>query len=664
MGLLTFTSDALAWSNLGVGNNGSKGIGSYDQRNCINSYSVALSFDDTGDGDDANCVTATGAVGIGYYAQAKGTNSVAIGRNAIANIADSVVIGFNSTARSDSTGGDPWTRAVVVGSGSTADGQQATVLGSTSGARSQATAIGNDVYAVGNSSIAIGNDDITDPRYQDKLPVSTIDSIYSGIWSGNALLAYGGSTNTDDNTFYRKYIKKGTTDQRIFSPTLAGKLGAIAIGSRTVAGGEMSTSLGSLSFALADRSTAVGLRAFVADTAVGATAMGEQAFVFAQNSVAIGNKVEATQQGAFTYGYDSKAVGSGSLALGYGTGAAAKIDPTFYAAMNTQLKNLHNTPLISDTTGDIDTTADATYKATVAGALTQLESRLANNTLYVQDTSKEYLDIGGKKVYATVQNSDSNVTGGKAENALAMGRYAFALKNNSMAFGYLAIADGSSSIAFGAQTHATDAASNSVALGVNAYVNGRNSSALGYAASVLATNATAVGTGARVEATADNAIAVGIGARASGSNSIILGNLSKTTGDNTIAVGRKAQADAIGSMVFGNEAQATLRNSVAIGYRTITDYTEADLSKSGYAPKGTIAIPTIKGNGVVSVGSTTAPRRIAGLASGSLDTDAVNVAQLRSLDEKFERQIASIGNDEGVNFLSVDKTSANSEGGG
>ncbi len=190
--------------------------------------------------------------------------AVAIGWESAARLADSIAIGRNAEVRLGGPENDRWTRSIVVGAGSIADGQQATVLGSSSAARSQATAVGNDVYAVGGSSIAIGNDDITDSRYQDKLPEATINNIYSGIWAGaNPLLKYGGANISDDNTFYRKYIRKGSADQRIYSPTLAGKFGAIAIGSRSVAGGEVSTALGSLSFALADRSTAVGIRTYV-----------------------------------------------------------------------------------------------------------------------------------------------------------------------------------------------------------------------------------------------------------------------------------------------------------------------------------------------------------------------------------------------------------------
>ncbi|NOL50532.1 ESPR-type extended signal peptide-containing protein, partial [Pelistega europaea] len=674
---------------------------------CTGKYTVNLAGDGTGNGgntgDDIKCISAQNAVAVGYdawvnsqygiaigvAAQAKQEGGVALGYNALIDGANAVAIGKDAQAyayqytdngtkyRTPTSavviGNSATTNqqqsivlgaaskvitthqdeasSVVVGYGSKAIGSQAMVFGSTSGAVKQSLAIGGDVYAAGNSSIAIGNDDVatnndgTASDYRDVLPDETITKFYQKLWGGNAFLS--------QQDFSNKY-RNGNA---IYSPTYAAGLGSIAIGSRALAGGDVSTALGALSFALADRSTAVGIRAFVADTAKGATAVGENSYVFAPNSVAIGNKVEATQTGAFAYGYDSKAVGTGSLALGYGTGAAAQIDPAFYTAMNTTLKSLHNTPLVSDTTGDIDETADGAYKATVKTALAQLEAKLASNTLYSQDTSKAYLTTSNGTVYATTQNKDTNSASGKAENAIAMGRYAFALKNNSMAFGYLSIADGSSSIAFGAQSHATDESSNAVALGVNAYVNGRNSSALGYATAVLAQGATAVGMGSRVEATAKNAIAIGVGSRAEGENSIIFGNLAKTSASasNSAAIGRLASVTSANSMAVGNAAQASgIENSVALGVNSRTDYKVEYLNEPGWVATGAIAIPTSAATGVISVGAINQERRITNVASGYRDSDAVNVAQLKTLDERISNITGSENSSGLFQYLSVE----------
>ncbi|NOL50533.1 ESPR-type extended signal peptide-containing protein, partial [Pelistega europaea] len=648
-------------------------------------------------GDD--CTLPAGSVALNLKSDTKkeigtvASYAVAIGYGAVMDTAawQSVVIGNNTSAYAEGYGagnGDLY-GLTAVGAESKARGQQSTAIGNRVGARKQSTAIGNDVYAAGYSSIAIGNDDVatnndgTASDYRDMLPDATITKFYKKLWERD-----GSTTGAGRDAFLSEqdFAGKYRSGNAVYSPTYAAGLGAIAIGSRALAGGDVSTALGALSFALADRSTAVGIRAFVADTAQGATAMGENSRVYAANSVAVGNNTEAGATGSFAYGYNAKAVGQGSLALGYGAIAAAQLDTNAYNNLNTLLKWMHEDNRLINPDGSQNPNSDfstgITGSTQVLTALlngetvnyrdalrnmiklkyskkgvvltddqaeTKLTELLTNipkvvtdaefnfnegvtsNTLFTYNNN-EYLNIGRKSIKSIAKNQDG---GADVVNALAIGRHTFALKSNTIAMGYSTIADGSGSIAIGSYAHATDNAPASLVLGVNAYANAANALAVGFSSNVFGNRGMAIGMGALVSHKGSDGAAIGLG----------------------------AQADAAGAMAIGNSSNATLRNSVAIGYRTITDYTEEELSKAGYAPKGTIAIPTIKGNGVISVGSTTEPRRIAGLASGRLDTDAVNVAQLRSLDEKFERQIASLGDDQGANFLAVDKTNATSEGG-
>lgn len=269
-----------------------------------NARSVSLAIQN-GKNDDTIC-QASDSVGIGYAASAAA--------------AGSVVIGKDSSASSSATD------SVSLGRSAKVTGRQGVALGNNAGASAQATALGADVFAVGNSSIALGNDDITASQYQDKLPVQTILDLYAPV------INQGYYTQSN---FKYTYITEGNydatantvtgVDKRIYSPTLAAKLGAIAIGSRTVAGGEVSTALGSLSFALADRSTAVGIRAFVSKDATGGTAIGEQSRVFAKNSVAIGNLTESSNTGTVSYGYKAYAIGQDSIAIGNNVAAATRV---------------------------------------------------------------------------------------------------------------------------------------------------------------------------------------------------------------------------------------------------------------------------------------------------------------------------------------------------
>lgn len=580
---------------------------------CTPSHTVALNIKENAK-DDINCISPNG-VAIGYMSQVNSANAgVAIGYQALA------VGGPNS---------------VAVGAQATANGEQATAFGSFAKAKRQATALGNDVLAYGNSSIAIGNDDIVDARYQDKLPVDTIRNIFGAL--------YGSDGFYSQQTFDNKYISNGS-DMRIYSPTYAAKLGAIAIGSRAIAGGEVSTSVGSLSFALADRSTAMGIRTFVAQDAVGGTAIGEQSRVFAPNSIAMGNYTESAAQGSFSYGYNAKAIGQGALAFGYDSAAGAKINGEQYTKLLGFTRGLHALDLFK-ADGSID---DEKVKQFYAGVDTLIKGGDVNGTqfggvaqmftdetLFEKDKSKEYLNIGGKSIYKTATSTSTFNSSDAAENSFAMGRYAFALRSNAMAFGYSTIADAQSSLAIGSFAHTDYTADNSIAFGVNTYAAGRNNFVAGYSSRSYANDSMALGVGSY------------IGQRSA--NSTAIGKVAKVKEDTT------------NGMAIGNYSEASINNSVALGVNSKTDYDPEDLNQPGWVAKGAIAVPTSAATGIISVGGINNERRITNVASGYADTDAANVAQLRTIDEKFDTRIDSLENGGGVQYQSIDKSNAAGE---
>ncbi|WP_018345496.1 YadA-like family protein [Gallibacterium anatis] len=539
-----------------------------------------------------------------------------------------VAIGYQALA----VGGP---NSVAVGAQATANGEQATAFGSFAKAKRQATALGNDVLAYGNSSIAIGNDDIVDARYQDKLPIDTIRNIFGAL--------YGSDGFYSQQTFDNKYISNGS-DMRIYSPTYAAKLGAIAIGSRAIAGGEVSTSVGSLSFALADRSTAMGIRTFVAQDAVGGTAIGEQSRVFAPNSIAMGNYTESAAQGSFSYGYNAKAIGQGALAFGYDSAAGAKINGEQYIKLLGFTRGLHALDLFK-ADGSID---DEKVKQFYAGVDTLIKGGDVNGTqfggvaqmftdetLFEKDKSKEYLNIGGKSIYKTSTSTSTFNSSDAAENSFAMGRYAFALRSNAMAFGYSTIADAQSSLAIGSFAHTDYTADNSIAFGVNTYAAGRNNFVAGYSSRSYANDSMALGVGSY------------IGQRSA--NSTAIGKVAKVKEDTT------------NGMAIGNYSEASINNSVALGVNSKTDYKPGDLDQPGWVAKGAIAIPTSAATGLISVGAINNERRITNVASGYADTDAANVAQLRTIDEKFDNRIDSLENGGGVQYQSIDKSNTAGE---
>ena len=125
-------------------------------------------------------------------------------------------------------------------------------------------------------------------------------------------------------------------------------------------------------------------------------------------------------------------------------------------------------------------------------------------------------------------------------------------------------------------------------------------------------------------ATADGSGAISIGYGTSGEiGGVAIGNDADAIGDYATAVGMKAKAEATGSLALGHTSTATR----AAG--TFGTATEA-VSFGSVEKTGTTWVST---SGVVSIGSDTMSRQLTGLAAGSQDNDAVNVAQLKSLQQ-------------------------------
>ena len=182
------------------------------------------------------------------------------------------------------------------------------------------------------------------------------------------------------------------------------------------------------------------------------------------------------------------------------------------------------------------------------------------------------------------------------------------------------------------------------------------------------TGAGAIAIGSRTVAMSDGATAIGTLAVAAGKKSAALGSFSKATAENALAFGAESIASGINSSVFGIGAKASknnsmaigtgaisnMENSVALGVNSKTDYTGSD--KRGYMPGNGYMLPMASSAGVISVGSATQPRRIVNLASGALDTDAVNVAQLKSLAENLGVDDIADNTDKTMRYLSVSRS--------
>ncbi|WP_249961275.1 YadA-like family protein [Histophilus somni] len=276
-----------------------------------------------------------------------------------------------------------------------------------------------------------------------------------------------------------------------------------------------------------------------------------------------------------------------------------------------------------------------------------------------------------------------NNIGKYATNTIALGIGTNVFKENSVAIGTGVNVAGAGVVAIGSGVGVTQ--DNTIAVGYGAYGLSAESIVLGNAAGLEenAKKSIVIGNGAKVinkkaeEAIATagqpttrttpaqindqmSAISIGTSSYVHSEKGMAFGDAAKVenNAENAIAFGTSSKATNVSSIALGNEAHSTMLNSVALGYKSRTDY--AHLDTAPYSPKGALTIPTSSNVGLISVGAQNYTRRIINVAAGSQDTDAVNVSQLKGLEEKVELLSGSIG-DNSTPYFGVEQTNNSSE---
>ena len=213
--------------------------------------------------------------------------------------------------------------------------------------------------------------------------------------------------------------------------------------------------------------------------------------------------------------------------------------------------------------------------------------------------------------------------------AIAIGAGAQALDGSGvLAMGQLAKAVGNNDVAIGTQTKVEG--NNSTAIGSTAQALGNSSAAYGTQAIANGLGATAVGPGANAGTGSDaapGATAVGRGAKAIKEGASALGWAANASVTNAAAIGRDTTANIEGGVALGYQSKTTTAAGVQ-GYNPASDRTNKYSTQGGAVGTSTLAAVSV-GNG------TTATRQITGLAAGTEDTDAVNVAQLKNVNLKY-----------------------------
>ena len=376
------------------------------------------------------------------------------------------------------------------------------------------------------------------------------------------------------------------------------------------------------------------------DPALPATAVGAGAHATGQSTVALGLLAQATSGKATALG--SKSVASEDAAVA--VGADSKATGGYASALGADATASNN-----DATAFGHGTVAAGASSTALGSRAKAGAVAGVGIGMLANATNQYgVAIGG----------ESSST---ADNSIAIGRKSSATGENGIAIGTFTTSKGANGVAVG--TNGTTAelagvavgqaaqsiAFNSVATGMNVTAKGANSVALGASATANDDGTIAIGSygSTPTKATGNRALAIGSATTANGLESIAIGSRVNSTSQHSIAIGTRANASAVKSVAIGPDSSVTVDGGVALGRDSVADVAGGTANK-GYNPNTnrTDVYSGLNGNvltstaGAVSIGNgSTVTRQLTGLAAGIRDTDAVNVAQLKSVNLAFSGNV-------------------------
>ena len=329
-------------------------------------------------------------------------------------------------------------------------------------------------------------------------------------------------------------------------------------------------------------------------------------------------KLDGSNNTANTVGANSVAVGNNLVAGSASTTPTGRLGGTAIAiGVDSQAKDDRNIAIgYNNTTEGQDSVAMGSNVIAGTG-----QSIAIGSTNTAPDGTQTQTIARGK---VTMKN-------GRPEPAaaIAIGSGAQALDGSGvLAMGQLSYAKGNNDVAIGTETKVIG--NNSTAIGSTAQALGNSSAAYGTQAIANGLGATAVGPGANAGTGADaaaGATAVGRGAKATKEGASALGWAANASVENAAAIGRDTTANIEGGVALGYQSVTTTAAGVQ-GYNPASDRTNKYSAQAGAIGTSTLAAVSV-GNG------TTATRQITGLAAGTADTDAVNVAQLKNVNLKY-----------------------------
>ena len=392
---------------------------------------------------------------------------------------------------------------------------------------------------------------------------------------------------------------------------------AVAIGAGAHATGRGGVSLGLIANSSV-RGTAIG--SATQATGFGAFAGGTYAQATNAGDVAIG--------GASSDQFNNYAVASGGYSVAIGTAAKADGGAGVSIGYKTNAKTSNSLAVGSE--------SQATGEGAVAVGRKNTSTGASSTVLGILSTASA--------TSATAVGMQTTATG---ENSLAVGHLSSAIGKNGVAVGTNRTTAALGGVAVGQAAKSNKF--NSVAMGMNVTADGDNSVALGGSASANSDGTIAIGSygSTPTKATGNKALAIGAATTANGLESIAIGSRVNSTSQHSIAIGTRANASAVKSVAIGPDSIATVDGGVALGRDSVADVA-GGVNNKGYNPNTnrTDNYSGLTGNvltsttGAVSIGNgTTVTRQLTGLAAGTRDTDAVNVAQLKSVNLAFSGNV-------------------------
>ena len=520
---------------------------------------------------------------------------------------NSVVVGYENKTDSDTAN---WGR-IIYGANNTAAGASTLALGNENEARGAATtAIGVGSKALDKQSVALGN-------------------VARATKAGS--VAIGSYVNAETTN-------TGTTTAPVYNSKDVGQY-STAVGSQSWTKGDYSAAYGYQAEATGTNAVAIGRVSKATGTS--ATAVGVNNKAQAQDSSAVGssNTIDDIATQASAFGRENTVNRGGSIAAGYKN--------TTNGERNVAVGS-ENTTTGEESIGIGTKVIAGTGKTIAIGGVYNPGGGVEKQTIARGDDTINPATGQVNNVFALAIGNGAQADGkdNKASGMIAIGQDVLANNTNAMALGIQAKATGRSSMAFGQAANA--AGSGAFALGQSANATSHGSIAMGNGAQSTGSGSTALGRTAK--ALNDGTVALGFSAEATGDGAIAIGGDGKgapfdATNTTFAGLGEKTTATAKNAVAIGHQATANIEGGVALGSESKTT---KDAGETGYNPAAgrTNKYDNLTNNtkaaltstrAAVSIGddSASVTRQLTGLAAGTQDTDAVNVAQLKAVNLKY-----------------------------